>query len=122
MSLTEIGSDGLNVYGAAHDEDDFGSAYAELERRYYAGEGAAFAVNGMASANYLAAVNRGDFSPRLRNSPAPISRIESRAKRSGFAVGSASNYQSSFEELQRLVVARSVTGSQRWSGSRRTGW
>ena len=46
MSLTEIGSDGLNVYECRYDEDDFGSAYAELERRYYAGEGAAFAVNG----------------------------------------------------------------------------
>mgnify|MGYP000856862560 CR=1 FL=1 len=103
LSLTEIGSDGLNVYECRYDEDDFGSAYAELERRYYAGEGAAFAVNGMASANYLAAVNRGDFKSAFEEFTSPDLRIESRAKRSGFAVGSASEYQSSFEELQRLV-------------------
>lgn len=105
LTLTEIGVDGLIHYEGRFDEDDFGSAYAEMERRYYAGEGAAFAVNGMASANYLAAVNRGDFTTAFEEFVSPDLRIESRAHRSGFAVQSAAEYRASFEELQRLVGA-----------------
>ena len=41
----EVGEDGLEIIGR-FDEDDFEGAYRELERRYYAGEGEAFAEAG----------------------------------------------------------------------------
>ena len=41
--MREIGDDGRLHYHGRFDEDDFEGAYRELERRYYAGEGAAFA-------------------------------------------------------------------------------
>ena len=46
LHVFEIGDDGLIVYEGRFDEDDFEGAYRELERRYYAGEGAAFAEAG----------------------------------------------------------------------------
>ena len=44
LHVFEIGEDGRTIYDGRFDEDDFDGAYRELERRYYAGEGAAFAV------------------------------------------------------------------------------
>ncbi len=41
--MLELGDDERIVYEVRFDEDDFEGAYRELERRYYAGEGAAFA-------------------------------------------------------------------------------
>ena len=43
LHLCEVGEDGRIIYDARFDEDDFDGAYRELDRRYYAGEGAAFA-------------------------------------------------------------------------------
>ncbi len=43
------------------DEDDFEAAYRELERRYYAGEGAAFAQSGGVVTDIIVALNQGDF-------------------------------------------------------------
>ena len=41
LHVFEIGDDGRITYDGRFDEDDFEGAYRELERRYYAGEGAA---------------------------------------------------------------------------------
>ncbi len=49
LHVFEIGDDGLQIYEGRFDEDDFEGAYRELERRYYAGEGAAFAEGGAAA-------------------------------------------------------------------------
>ncbi len=46
LHLYEVGDDGRFTYEARFDEDDFEGAYRELERRYYTGEGAAFAARG----------------------------------------------------------------------------
>ena len=43
LHVQEVDDDGLLVYEGRFDEDDFEGAYRELEHRYYAGEGAAFA-------------------------------------------------------------------------------
>ena len=40
LVVLEVGDDGRIVYHGRFDEDDFENAYRELERRYYAGEGA----------------------------------------------------------------------------------
>ena len=44
--MREIDDDGRIEYEGRFDEDDFEGAYRELDRRYYAGEGAAFAEAG----------------------------------------------------------------------------
>ncbi|OBF37678.1 hypothetical protein A5724_10915 [Mycobacterium sp. ACS1612] len=44
-------------YEGRFDDDDFQGAYRELERRYYAGEGAAFAEAGEAQTEWLVALN-----------------------------------------------------------------
>ena len=41
--------------------DDFWSAYRELERRYYAGEGAPYAVGGRAAADWVITISNGDI-------------------------------------------------------------
>ena len=46
LHVYEIGDDGRQIYEGRFDEDDFEGAYRELDRRYYAGEGAAFAEAG----------------------------------------------------------------------------
>ena len=43
LHVREIDDDGRFIYHGRFDEDDFDGAYRELERRYFAGEGAAFA-------------------------------------------------------------------------------
>ena len=46
LHVWELGDDGLIAYDGRFDEDDFEGAYRELERRYFAGEGAEFAEAG----------------------------------------------------------------------------
>ena len=55
LLVIEIGEDDRIVRHVAFNEDDFDSAYSELESRYYAGEGAAFASNGLIVAGFLRA-------------------------------------------------------------------
>ena len=46
LYVNETDDDGRVFYHARFDEDDFEGAYRELERRYYAGEGAALRRRG----------------------------------------------------------------------------
>ncbi len=102
LLLTEIDDDGRIVYEGRFDEDDFETAYDELERRYCAGEGAGFADFGMTIANYFAARNRGDLDTLFNSLTSPDLRLESRS-RSVFVVRSAAEHRASIEELGRLV-------------------
>ena len=52
LQVIELGGDGRIDYHAAFDEDDFVGAYRELENRYFAGEGAAFAEAGAVTTDY----------------------------------------------------------------------
>ncbi len=58
--LYEFGDDRRLDYHGRFDEDDFDGAYRELERRYYAGEGAAFATNGQALIGFVDALDQLD--------------------------------------------------------------
>jgi hypothetical protein len=98
----EIGDDGRIVYAGRFDEDDFEGAYRDLERRYYAGEGAACAEAGMAIADYAITKNRGDFDTLFGALSSPELRIKSRS-RSVFVDRSAAEYRASLEELIGLV-------------------
>lgn len=67
LDLVEVSRDGSQMaYHGRFDENDFDGAYAELERRYYAGEGAAFAAIGRDSASWIAALNRADLDAARR--------------------------------------------------------
>jgi len=55
LIVHEVDEHGRLSYEARFDDDDFEGAYRELERRYYAGEGAAFADAGRAQTEWLLA-------------------------------------------------------------------
>ncbi|MDT5281832.1 MAG: hypothetical protein QOJ20_3027 [Mycobacterium sp.] len=102
LHVFEIGDDGRIVYAGRFDEDDFEGAYRDLERRYYAGEGAACAEAGMAIADYAITKNRGDFDTLFGALSSPELRIKSRS-RSVFVDRSAAEYRAILEELIGLV-------------------
>ena len=99
LHVVEIDDDGRIVYEGRFDEDDFEGAYRELERRYYAGEGAAFARRpGTAGEAAWIAWNRDDFDRSSASSLPP--EIESRiVQRSSFPDRSAAEIRAGFEEL-----------------------
>ena len=66
LHVAELGEDGLSAYESFFDEDDFWSAYRELESRYYAGEAAAFATSGFATAGWVEAIGRRDIEAARR--------------------------------------------------------
>ena len=101
--MFEVGDDGRIVYDGRFDEDDFEGAYRELERRYYAGEGARFAEAGAVQTNWITALNRGDLD-RVGELYAPEMRVENRS-RTGFPDRSASDLRASFAELNAMVAS-----------------
>ena len=101
FSLAEVGDDGRLVYEGQFDEGDFQSAYRELDRRYYAGEGAPFAEGGAVSTESIIAINQGDFGQLLG---APGLRIENRS-RSAFPDRSVNDFRDTFGELDAMVAS-----------------
>src|SRR5262249_53463179 len=102
LHVSEVGDDGRITYEGRFDEDDFEGAYRELERRYYVGEGAAFADAGAVSTNSMIAFNQGDLDRAFGELIAPELRLENRS-RSAFPDRSASDFRASFEELNTMV-------------------
>ncbi len=102
LHLVEVDSDGRIIYDGRFDEEDFEGAYAELERRYYAGEGAAFAENGLASANYMAVLNRGEWDVVFGSLTQPAITVENRS-RSAFPHRTIDELRRSFEDLHSMV-------------------
>ena len=88
--VNETDDDGRVFYHGRFDEDDFESAYRELDRRYYAGEGAAFAEAGATTTEWTFALNRGDFDRLFDELTAPDLRVENRS-RSAFPIGQPPN-------------------------------
>jgi class 3 adenylate cyclase/ketosteroid isomerase-like protein len=103
LHVYEIGDGGRVIYGGRFDEDDFESAYRELDRRYYAGEGAAYAEGGTASTEAITAVNRGDLDRLFGELTAAGIHVENRS-RSAFPDRSASDLRASFGELNAMVA------------------
>lgn len=102
LILGEIDDHGRISYHATFDEDDFEAAYRELERRYYAGEGAAAARSGLVNADYVAAMNRGDFDTMFTDLTWPDLVVENRS-RSGFPDRTADELRASLVELTTMV-------------------
>lgn len=78
--MFELGDDGRFGYAGRFDEDDFDGAYGELEHRYYAGEGAAFAESGAVVTNIAIAMNRNDFERMFAELISPDLRVENRSR------------------------------------------
>ena len=66
LDVFEVADDGLVDYHGRFDEDDFETAYRELERRFYSGEGAALAANGRPIAAFIETMNRLDLEAGCR--------------------------------------------------------
>lgn len=114
LFLHEVGDDGLITYETRFDGDDFDDAYRELERRYYAGEGAAFAEAWPVSADWVIALNQGDFDKVFGELSTSDMRIENRS-RSAFPDRSAAEVRAGLDELNAMVAsARTWNSVIRW--------
>ena len=102
LHLFEVNEADLIVYEGRFDRDDFEGAYAEFERRYYAGEGAEFAEAGLLADKLTIAMDRGDFDRILSEIADPAFRLENRS-RSIFPDRSASEMTAGFEEVLNMV-------------------
>ncbi len=100
----EVGDDGRIVYEGRFDEDDFEGAYRELDRRYYAGEGAAFAEAGATATDWVIALNQRDFDWIFGELTHSRLRFENRS-RSVFPDRSAAQFRDSVEELDAMVAS-----------------
>ena len=105
LHLFALGDNGRICYDCRFDEDDFEGAYRELERRYYAGEGAAFAEAGAVWINFMTAYNHGDFDRMFNELSAPEMRLENRSPHSVFPDRSAAEFRASAEELNSMVAS-----------------
>ncbi len=104
LYVHEIDDDGLIRYQGRFDEDDFEGAYRELERRYYAGEGVAFADVGAASTEFVIAMNGSDVDELFDKLVVPGLRIENRS-RNAFPDRSATQLRDSIKELHAMVAS-----------------
>jgi hypothetical protein len=117
LDLSELGDDGRIAYAGRFDEDDFEGAYRELERRYCAGEGAPFAEVATLGAEWLIAMNKGDFDRLFGELTAPEIRFENRSS-SVFPDRSAPELRASLEELNAMVASfRSWNSAECWLDS-----
>jgi hypothetical protein len=104
LNVHEFDADAQLVEQVRFDGDDFEGAYRELEQRYYAGEGAAFAVGGALLTEYVVATNRGEFDSAFGDLVVPDVRATSRS-RSAFGDRSAAEVRASLEELAAMVAS-----------------
>lgn len=108
LHLLECGDDGLLCYEGRFDDDDFEGAYRELERRYYAGEGAAFAEAGAVTTIFMTALNQGDFDRVFGELTSPEMRLESRSPHSVFSDVSMAEWRATLEELNSMVASARI--------------
>ncbi|TPG36971.1 hypothetical protein [Mycolicibacterium hodleri] len=115
LNVNEVDDNGQIVEQVRFDGGDFESAYRELEQRYYAGEGAAFASGGAVSTDVVIALNRGDFDMAFGDLVAAADyRVTSRS-RSVFGDRSAAETRASLEELAAMVASvRMWFSTVRW--------
>ncbi len=104
LHVTEIDGDGRITYYGRFDEEDFEGAYRELDRRYFAGEGAAFAEAGTAQTEWLTALNERDHDRLFGELSASDMRFEMRSS-SPFPSRSAAEFRASLEDLTSWLVS-----------------
>ncbi|MDT5076165.1 MAG: hypothetical protein QOJ80_802, partial [Mycobacterium sp.] len=107
------------VYQGVFDEDDFESAYRELERRYYSGEGSSYAESGTLLTEILNAMNRNDFDRMFAKLVAPDFHLDNRT-RTAFPKRSATELRASFDDLGDMVSSvRTWLSATCWQSSSR---
>ncbi len=104
LHVQELGDDERIDCEVRFDEDDFEGAYRELDRRYYAGEGAACAEAGATATEWIIALNRNDFDRAFGELSTPDLRVENRS-RALFPDRSATELRATFEELSSMVAS-----------------
>ncbi len=104
LQVIEVGDDERITYEGRFDEDDFEGAYGGLERRYYAGEGAAFAEASATVTDYAIAMNRSEFDRVFGELTCADFRLENRS-RSGFGDRSAAELRATYEDLTAMVAS-----------------
>ncbi len=107
LVVSETNESGQIAFQDRFDEDDFAAAYAELERRYYAGEGAPYAEGGAVLTHMVLAENRGDLDGAFKAYLRPGLRIENRS-RSLFPSRTAEELRRGVEELGDMVTSYRV--------------
>ena len=114
FDVMEFDDAGRLEYFGRFEEDDFEGAYRELDRRYYAGEGAAFAEAGALATEWIVALNRGDYAKAFGELSDPDAGYENRS-RSAFPDPSVSDPAASYEDLNALVGStRTWPSALRW--------
>ena len=114
LHVFETGDDGRDLYEGRFDEDDFEGAYRELEKRYIAGEGAAFAESVALSTDWTSALNRGEFDRMLSELSTPDVHAGIRS-RSAFPERSAVGLSASLHELDTMVTSiRTWNSAVKW--------
>ena len=98
LYVFELGVDARISYMGRFDEDDFAGGYGELDRRYYAGEGAAFAEWGEVPTDWMIALNRDDFDRAFGELATLDFHLENRS-RSAFPDRSVTELRATFEAL-----------------------
>jgi hypothetical protein len=104
LALFEVGDDGRIAFEGRFDGDDFEGAYRELERRYYAGEGAAYARPGAMLCDLMSAESRGDLDRMFDELLSPDLRTENRADRR-LPDRSTAQLRASHEALSDMVAS-----------------
>ena len=114
LHVVQTGEDGRFEYEARFDEDAFESAYRELERRYRAGEGAAFAEAGETATEYMIALNERNLDRLFGELTSADFCLRNRS-RSPFGDRSAAEFRASVENLHAMVAwARSWESAVCW--------
>jgi hypothetical protein len=112
LHVFELADDGQIAFEGRFDEDDFEGAYRELERRYYAGEGAAYVQPGAMMLEIMISVSRGDFERMFSEFASPDMRVENRS-RSGLP--DRAELRASFDHLGEMVASvRAWSSAVRW--------
>ena len=107
-------NDGRFDYEARFDEDDFEDAYRELEKRYYAGEGGAFAEASATTTEYMVALNERNLDRLFGELTSADFCLHNRS-RSPFGDRSAAEFRASVENLHAMVAwARSWESAVCW--------
>src|SRR4051794_29196996 len=89
----------------------------ELERRYFAGEGAAFAEGGTVGTEWITALKHADFDRLFGELTSPVMRVENRS-RSLFGDLAAAELRAAFEQLHAMVASiRSWNSVECWLDS-----
>ena len=115
LHVSEVDDAGKIIFEGRFDGDDFEGAYRELDERYYAAEGAAFAVTGTTATEWILALTKNDFDRAFGELSTPNLRVENRSL-TLFPDRDATELRASFEQLAAMVgSSRTWVSAMHWT-------